>query len=190
MIDLDTSPDSFVVTTDTTCDGVVDDEAGTFTMTSIEGSVRYSKSNIGMVSTPAEITLTEPTVEAENYKVLVYNMSDRGRPPGSHSVEYSKVYGCYVFGGGASSTFQIEMTKVGGTQGTSTAPCSFTYDLKMWQGDGSILYAAKTVVGTPNHYRRPNVGQLEAATFGTATYNSAGDLVIIDCNETLIFSTC
>ena len=99
MLDMDTSPDAFVVTTEDTCDKVVDDEDGLFTMTAVEGNVRYLKSNLDIVQDPAEMTLTEPTVDAENYKVLVYNMVGADRSTGSHSVEYSKVYGCFVFSG-------------------------------------------------------------------------------------------
>jgi hypothetical protein len=95
MIDLDTSPESFVVTTDTICNEVTD-TSGTFTMVAVEGNVRYIESS-GV--TASLITLTEPSVEAEKYKVLVYNMVGRDREAGSHQAEYSKVYGCFVFSG-------------------------------------------------------------------------------------------
>ena len=92
----------------------------------------------------------------------------------------------YVEGG----SFLVELTQVGGSQGTDETPATWTYDVKRFEGDGAILFAAMDIVADPSHYRRPNIGQLEAATYGQATYNSNDELLIIDCNETLIFTTC
>lgn len=120
--------------------------------------------------------------------VRVYNPASRVAT-GRVVVQFSEAYNRFIVVQ-SQATFQVELEQVGGTQGTSTEPASWTYNVKMWEGDGSIVKASASIDGAPNHYRRPNAGQLEPATFGTATYNSSGSLVIIDCNETLIFTTC
>ena len=94
----------------------------------------------------------------------------------------------YVEGGG--STFLVELTQAGGSQGTASTPASWTYDVRLFEGDGTILFANMDIVADPSHYRRPNVGQMAVATYGQAAYNSDGDLLIVDCNETLIFTSC
>lgn len=121
--------------------------------------------------------------------VRVFNPTNRVAT-GRVTVQFSEAYNRFIVFGGTEATFQIEMTQVGGEQGTSSAPASWTYNVKEWEGDDSILKAGVDPVESPSHYRRPNAGQLSKATFGTATYNAAGELVIIDCNETLIFTTC
>lgn len=120
--------------------------------------------------------------------VRVFNPTNRAAT-GRVMVQFSEVYNRFVVTQ-TPATFQVKLEQTGGTQGTSTEPASWTYNVRMWEGDDSIIKAAASIDGLPNHYRRPNAGQLNPATFGTATYNSAGDLVIIDCNETFILTTC
>ena len=182
MLDL---PTTVSVATTASCAGVVDEGSGVFTAALTSAVVRYVHTN-KLIGDPEEILIHNNT---DAYTISVLNVSAGSIPVGTHTVTYSKEYNSFIFTGSV-STFHVELTKTGGTQGTSTTPCSWTYTVKLWEGDGSIIKADADIVTLPNHYRRPNLGQLEAATFGTATYNSIGELVIIDCNETLIFSTC
>ena len=137
----------------------------------------------------AEFRITDDVDGAgDSVFVRVYNPTNRVAT-GRVMVQFSEAYNRFVVVQ-SQATFQVELEQVGGTQGTSTEPASWTYNVTLWEGDGSIIKASASIDGAPNHYRRPNAGQLEPATFGTATYNSSGSLVIIDCNETLIFTTC
>lgn len=132
--------------------------------------------------------IAENPTDGEQVFVRVYNPTQHPAV-GIVQVQFSEVYNRFVVVG-TQSSFQVELEQVGGSQGDSTTAASWTYNVKLWEGDGSILKASAEIAGGDNHYRRPNAGQLEPATYGTATYNSTGGLVIIDCNETFIFTTC
>jgi hypothetical protein len=184
VIDLNQRPTSFLAKVDATIAASTEDSE-VITMSSGTAYAYYGVSESTAATGDMEVQKDE-----DAYEIEVYNPSNRTPATGRVTVQYSEVYNCFFFVTSSTGTFQIEMTQVGGEQGTSTNPASWTYDVKVWEGDGSILKAGVDPVASPSHYRRPNAGQLDKATFGTATYNLAGELVIIDCNETLKFTTC
>jgi hypothetical protein len=126
----------------------------------------------------------------QQFKINVFNDTKSPISVGRHKAMWSTEYNCFLFVIPTATIFQVTMTENGGTDGTATTPTSWLYDIRMWEGDNSIIKAVMDIVESPNHYRRPNVGRLTKASFGTATYNAEGELVIIDCNETLILTTC
>jgi len=184
-IDMEDSPDAFRVKTDDNIQGAgtPDDSTGV-DCHSTTGYVYYNVSRSAAPEGDVELVREE-----DKYEITVYSVLGDTIPSGDHLVTYSKEYNRFVVLY-TQSSFQVELEQVGGEQGTSEAPASWTYNVRMWGGDGSILKADAEIVEEPNHYVRPNAGQLKKATYGTATYNSDGDLVIIDCNETFIFTTC
>ena len=181
-VDINQRPTSFLATVDATI-AASTEAAGTTTMSSGAAYASYTLENDETAGTIG--------VEKDDsaYEITVYNPYGYPTSIGEQLISYSLQYNRFIISK-VSSIFHVVMTKVGGDQGTATTPCSFTYDIKLWQGNGTILFAGMDIVASPSHYRRPNAGQLEAATFGIATYDSAGDLVMVDCNETLILSTC
>ena len=69
--------------------------------------------------------------------------------------------------------FPVNLTKTGGTQGTESAPASWTYDVKDVE-TGETLASGVNPVSSPHKWRRPSVGQMIAATFGYAHYGPDG----------------
>lgn len=182
-VDMSQRPNSFLAKVDATIDASTE-ASEVITMSSGTAYAYYGVSESTAATGDMEVQKDE-----DAYEIEVYNPSNRTPATGRVTVQYSEVYNRFVVIQ-TQSTFQVELSQIGGSQGTSTTPASWTYNVTIWEGDGSILKASAEIVGSPNYYQRPNAGQLNPATFGTATYNSAGDLVIIDCNETFIFTTC
>lgn len=97
-------------------------------------------------------------------------------------------------GGGADGTFvPIDLTQVGGAQGTNLVEASWTYDVfradERGTGPTAILTDIDPVSGT-HKFRRPNLGQMAKATHGYAYMNVDGDYEICWINEALIVAEC
>lgn len=184
VVDLAQRATNFQVKLDTAISGTTE-ATEVITMSSGTALAYYGVSDSQAAEGEHELKVNEAVYEIEVYNTRLAQVST-----GTHTATYSVEYNRFIFVGGGSATFQVTMEQRDGIQGTSTTPASWTYDIKIWEGDDSIIKADAGIVDAPNHYRRPNIGQLSKATFGTATYNSADELVIIDCNETLIITTC
>ncbi len=139
--------------------------------------------------------------KSDNWKVKVYNLSEESVAAGVHTATYSKEYNCFVIikPSPSSGVFPIAMTWEdpeaegneegdGGLQGTFNSPASWTYSITKFE-DTVLLGEDVDIIAPPHHYRRPN-GQMNKATYGLATYDSSGALVVISCNETIISATC
>ena len=80
-----------------------------------------------------------------------------------------------------SSLLVVDMTQVGGDQGSDSAPASWTYDV---EHNGTELATDYDPV-SGNIYKRPSIGQLSVATKGIW---AAG--AIVWCNEALVGGDC
>ena len=81
--------------------------------------------------------------------------------------------------------FPVKVTQTGGSAGSKTTKCSFTYTVDSIGGE------ELATVQTPSK-NRPVVGKMKAPTaddYGLAFYNGA-TLVLYDANETLAASAC
>tara|TARA_R100001463_G_scaffold2401_4_gene10156 strand:+ start:6870 stop:8030 length:1161 start_codon:yes stop_codon:yes gene_type:complete len=184
VVDLNQRPTSFLAKVDTTIDAS-STASEVVTLNSGKAYAYY-----GVSESTADSGKLEVKKDEYNYEIEVFNSTASVIATGKHLVGYSMEYNRLVVLAAVASTFQVVMEENGGTQGTASSPASWLYDISLWEGDGTIIKAQADIVELPNHYKRPSVGQLEKATFGTATYNSDDELVIIDTNETLIFTTC
>lgn len=87
--------------------------------------------------------------------------------------------------------FPILLTQTGGSGGTATAACSFTYTVT--DVDANSLGTTIDPTASPHTHKRTNLGTLAAATAGLAYYgNNAGapQLRIVWCNEVISVSEC
>ncbi len=169
---------------------------GEVVMTCKDAKVFYSME----ATTPT--TDTQSVQKNDNWHAKVFNVSGTAIPAGVHTATYSREYNCFVVlvSAPSASVFPIEMTwddpeaegnssGDGGLQGTFNSAASWTYSIKLFEGDGTYIEEDYDIVAPPNHYRRPT-GQMTKATYGLATYDNTGALVVISCNETIISATC
>lgn len=87
--------------------------------------------------------------------------------------------------------FPILMTQTGGSAGSNSAACSFTYTVT--DVDSNSLGTSVNPSSSPHTHKRPNLGTMAAATAGLAYYgNNANDpeLRIVWCNEVISVSEC
>jgi hypothetical protein len=89
----------------------------------------------------------------------------------------------------AVSIFPVNLTQVGGSQGSNQAPATWTYDVTDTV-DGETLAGAADPVATPHRWRRPSVGYIIPATFGYAHWNTNGQLVLGWINEVADQQAC
>ena len=88
--------------------------------------------------------------------------------------------------------FAVDLTQVGGAQGTQTTSPTWTYDVfdAMDRGTGpTALETGVDPTASPHNWVR-HLGQMAAATFGLAYYNADGDLELTWINEILIAAEC
>lgn len=78
----------------------------------------------------------------------------------------------------------VKLTQTGGSAGTNTVECSFTYTVKSFDG-GTTLATGVALIG-----HRPVKAQMLAATYGIATVNSSGTYKIITCDEQIDQKNC
>lgn len=85
--------------------------------------------------------------------------------------------------------FAVRLVWVGGIDGTTTAPASWTYDIA--EPEGTRIYSAGANPGaSPHKWKRPNIGKMAKADFGLAYYNSTGRVILTWINEVPIYSIC
>jgi hypothetical protein len=84
----------------------------------------------------------------------------------------SKFYALPRSGGGG-RVFPVTLYQIGGSQGTATAPASWTYDVLNYD-TGELILSAVDPVAPPHRWRRPSVGQMLQANFGYAHYLNDG----------------
>ncbi len=95
-------------------------------------------------------------------------------------------------GTGKGSVFPVDLTQVGGTQGSETDRPSWTYDVFRADERGTSPTALETAVDptdAPHNWVR-HLGQMSAATFGLAFYNTDDELELTWVNEILIAAEC
>jgi hypothetical protein len=75
--------------------------------------------------------------------------------------------------GGSGRVIPVKLYLSGGTQGTATAPASWTYNVLDFDTDATLLSNVNPV-NSPHRWKRPSVGQMSQADFGYAHYGSNG----------------
>ena len=86
-------------------------------------------------------------------------------------------------------TFAVELEQVGGTQGDDTTAASWTYDVydaASWE----LLASAVDPTALRHGWQRPSVGQMIAATNGTAHWDIDDELVLDWINEMVDAEAC
>ncbi len=87
------------------------------------------------------------------------------------------------------ATFPVALEQVGGSQGTSSVPASWTYDVKD-QATDTILSTAVNPVSIPHRFVRPSVGFMIPATHGHAHLASDGTPILSWINEVADQESC
>ena len=86
-------------------------------------------------------------------------------------------------------TFAVDLEQVGGTQGDDTTAASWTYDVydaASWE----LLASAVDPTALRHGWQRPSVGQMIAATNGTAHWDIDDELVLDWINEMVDAEAC
>ena len=89
---------------------------------------------------------------------------------------------------GTSQLFVVELQHVGGEDGSSSAQCTWRYDISK-VGNDEILKADDDIGLDPNKYRRINLGKYTQATHGIACFLE-GELSVMTSNEVPVAGTC
>ena len=89
---------------------------------------------------------------------------------------------------GTSQLFVVELQYVGGEDGSSSAQCTWRYDISK-VGNDEILKADDDIGLDPNKYRRINLGKYMQATHGIACFLE-GELSVMTSNEVPVAGTC
>lgn len=71
------------------------------------------------------------------------------------------------------ATFPVALEQVGGTQGTASAPATWTYDVKD-PATGALWSASVNPIAPPHGFKRPPAGQMIPATHGHAHLGEDG----------------
>jgi len=96
-------------------------------------------------------------------------------------------------GNGIAPMIPVDLTQVGGSQGDNTASASWTYDVFLASERGTGPTAILTGVdptSSPHQFRRPNLGQMEKATFGWVWQLADDSYEIGWINEAIIAAEC
>lgn len=80
------------------------------------------------------------------------------------------------------TTFAMDFAKVGGSDGTPAAPCTFTYDVSD-PATGGVKLSAVNPTAAPHRWLRPDTGKRKPATAGICQLDGAGGVIILYCNE-------
>ena len=88
------------------------------------------------------------------------------------------------------ATFPVKLEQVGGSQGTSTAAASWTYDVKDFCTDEKLNTSAVTPTTEPHGWQRPTVGQMIKATHGLARFDKDGKPILTWINEIAAQESC
>jgi len=86
-------------------------------------------------------------------------------------------------------TFAVDLEQVGGTQGDDTTAASWTYDVTD-AASGELLASAVDPTAPLHGWQRPSVGQMIAATKGTAHWDNDDELVLDWINEMVDAEAC
>ena len=85
--------------------------------------------------------------------------------------------------------FPVALEQAGGSQGTSTTPATWTYDIKD-PATGAVLATAQNPVVSPHRFQRPGAGWMIPATSGMAFLGGEGAPVLTWINEVADQEAC
>jgi len=80
------------------------------------------------------------------------------------------------------AVFPVTLSQTGGSAGTDTAQCSYTYTVAELVS-GTSLATAVNPTSSPHRHQRPTVGLMLEATAGLATFGADGELAVMWINE-------
>ncbi len=92
------------------------------------------------------------------------------RPAVLHRPQDASKWGIYPI------LFPVLLTQTGGSAGSGTAACSFTYTV-------ADIYGTSLGTGVALAHRQAVYGKITAATSGVAYYDAAGAVILWSCNE-------
>ena len=117
----------------------------------------------------------DPTLDlqARAFSVRAYNGTGESLDAGDKVNVARDAWGIWHVvsgsGGGDPIIVPVSLTHSGGAQGDGTNPATWTYDITpALDPSAGVVMTAEDPVAAPHHYERPNVGQVEKATFGLA----------------------
>jgi len=128
--------------------------------------------------------------------LTVHNELDieSGKADDQVEIRWNPIQGRYYAlptSGGKGKVFPVLLEQTGGSQGTSTAPASWSYTVRD-EETNDIIASNVNPVNAPHRWKRPSVGQMIKATFGYAHYSSSGSpqLVVGWINEVAEQQAC
>lgn len=88
--------------------------------------------------------------------------------------------------------FPVVLKKSGGEAGDHKKKCTFKYDVKAFpeESGASALETGLDPTSDPSKVQRPEIGKMKEATFGLATYDDEGKIVLVWCNEVFEVKSC
>lgn len=86
--------------------------------------------------------------------------------------------------------FPVELTQVGGSNGTAGGPATWTYDITSAIGVTATLATAVDPTSGVHKWVRPEVGAMQDATFGLAYRTTSGSVALTWTNEQISASPC
>lgn len=127
--------------------------------------------------------------------ITAYNLSSDSISPNTFiQVVQTGLGDWLVVSAGEGGLVPLRLQKSGGSDGSATSSASWTYNVRLY-GTSPILLANWDITRSENNplnqneYRRPELGRIRPATFGTGLFTTNG-LIITDCNEISRYSTC
>jgi hypothetical protein len=88
--------------------------------------------------------------------------------------------------------FPVILKKTGGEAGDHKKACSFTYEVREFPDDSGAdpLEHNLNPTGNRSMFQRPSIGRMTEATYGMATHDDKGKLMLVWCNEVLELMAC
>ena len=90
------------------------------------------------------------------------------------------------------AVFPVAMKKTGGAAGDHQTKCSFIYEVRAFpeESGAAALETGFDPSKEPSKHQRPDIGRMKEATFGLASADADGKLVIAWCNEVMEVRAC
>lgn len=87
------------------------------------------------------------------------------------------------------SQFPVNLTRVGGSQGTASSPATWLYNV-IDPVTNATIASSVNPVSSPHKWQRPSVGWMTEATAGLAHFDCSGAIVLGWINETVDQEAC
>lgn len=170
----------------------------------LTGPVENGKLVRAYLDVVTPVRLFVPAAEAYNEKAAYAEIDDfseagklrlRSACYGSAQILYRETTGtgemwAVVRLGRTPATFPVKLEQVAGSQGTSTAPATWTYHVKDFCTDEKLNAGPVNPTVDPHGWKRPGAGQMIKATRGLARFDKDGRPVLTWINEVADAESC